>query len=199
MTISSVQSAMRLYDRSGQRLYLNVEEGRRFLTVAEHRRSDIRLFAQILFHTGVRLSEACAIETTDIQTSANVIAIRTLKKRNVGHVREVHIPNSLAQELSDFCSAQLPRQRLFPVNRTTAWRWIAAIMAEAELIGAHATPKGLRHGFGVRAILVGVPLPVLQKWMGHARLETTTIYTRIVGKEERQLAESMFDVTENGR
>lgn len=189
---------MRLYGEHGQRLYVNTEEGRRFLAAAERRRTDIRLFAKILFHTGVRLSEACAIETRDIQASANVIAIRTLKKRQPGHVREVHIPDALAQELSDFCSMQAPQNRLFPVCRSTAWRWITAIMAEADITGVQATPKGLRHGFGVRAILAGVPLPVLQKWMGHARLETTTIYTRIIGKEERQLAESMLDVAEIG-
>lgn len=196
MTIPTVQSAMRLYGEHGQRLYVNAEEGKRFLAAAERQRTDIRLFAQILFHTGVRLSEACAITPSDIQSSAHVIAIRTLKKRQPGHVREVHIPVSLAQDLSIQGSIYLPQQRLFPVNRSTAWRWTTSIMHEAAITGAHATPKGLRHGFGVRAVLAGVPLPVLQKWMGHSRLDTTAIYTRIIGREERRLAEGMFCVSD---
>lgn len=46
-------------------------------------------------------------------------------------------------------------------------------MAAAVIIGTPASPKGLRHGFGVNAIASGVRLPLLQKWMGHASLRTT--------------------------
>lgn len=184
---------MRLYGRHGKRLYLADDEAVRFLAVASTRRPDISLFSRILFHTGVRLSEARAIAKSDIQADAGVIAIRTLKQRNEGHVRELHVPSVLATELAVYCRRFGQDQRLFPVERSTAWRWITAIMAEADIAGAQASPKGLRHGFGVRAVMAGVPLPVLQKWMGHARLETTTIYTRILGREERRLAEAMFD------
>jgi integrase/recombinase XerD len=32
------------------------------------------------------------------------------------------------------------------------------------------------------------PLPMVQKWLGHAKLETTAIYTALVGQEERAVA-----------
>ncbi len=54
--------------------------------------------------------------------------------------------------------------------------------------GPHKCPKGLRHGFGIKAVMDGVPLNMLKKWMGHAKLETTEIYTNAVGEQERDIA-----------
>ncbi|MGD9804096.1 MAG: tyrosine-type recombinase/integrase [Hyphomicrobiaceae bacterium] len=61
--------------------------------------------------------------------------------------------------------------------------------------GPHATPKGLRHGFGLHAILSGVPINLVQKWLGHASLSTTPIYLEAVGSEERELAARMWALT----
>jgi integrase/recombinase XerD len=49
-------------------------------------------------------------------------------------------------------------------------------------------PKALRHGFAVDAVLNGVPLNILQRWLGHAKIETTAIYASAIGEEERTLA-----------
>ena len=51
----------------------------------------------------------------------------------------------------------------------TAWRQVHAVMEEAKLSGVKASPKGLRHGFGVTAVSAGIPLNLIQKWLGHAR------------------------------
>jgi len=65
-------------------------------------------------------------------------------------------------------------------------------MKLAGLNGVKATPKGLRHGFAITCISEGIPLPTLQKWLGHARLETTAIYLDFVGEDERRLAEKIW-------
>jgi integrase len=66
-------------------------------------------------------------------------------------------------------------------------------MQAAEIEGLHATPKGLRHGFGIQAVVSNVPLNLIQRWLGHARLTTTAIYADATGPEEKQLAERMWD------
>jgi len=38
----------------------------------------------------------------------------------------------------------------------------------------------------------GIPLNMLQKWLGHARLTTTAIYGDAVGAEERKMAEKLW-------
>jgi site-specific recombinase XerD len=58
--------------------------------------------------------------------------------------------------------------------------------------GPHASPKGLRHGFGITAISKGIALNMLQKWLGHAQLSTTAIYADAMGKEEQSIAARMW-------
>jgi integrase/recombinase XerD len=65
-------------------------------------------------------------------------------------------------------------------------------MQEARLDGPHASPKGLRHGFGVAAVSAGIPLNLVQKWLGHAQLTTTAIYANAVGAEEQDIARRMW-------
>ena len=56
-------------------------------------------------------------------------------------------------------------------------------MDKAGIEGVQASPKGLRHSYGVYAMLKGVPLHQLCKWMGHADVKTTAIYAQAVGEE----------------
>jgi integrase/recombinase XerD len=75
----------------------------------------------------------------------------------------------------------------------TAWRQVTTVMVATDIPdGPHRSPKCLRHGFGVYAILSGVPLNMLSKWMGHATLEVTAIYANALGTEEQGLAARMW-------
>jgi site-specific recombinase XerD len=65
-------------------------------------------------------------------------------------------------------------------------------MATAGLSGPPASPKGLRHGFGVTAVTAGIPLNLVQKWLGHAQLTTTAIYANAIGAEEQDIASRMW-------
>jgi integrase/recombinase XerD len=76
---------------------------------------------------------------------------------------------------------------LWSMARNTAWRHVGDVMKAAKIVGPHATPKGLRHGFGIKAITSGVPLNMLQKWLGHAQLSTISIYADAHGAEAHQL------------
>ena len=49
----------------------------------------------------------------------------------------------------------------------TGWRAVHEVTAAARLEGPHASSKGLRHGFGVPAVSAGIPLNLVQKWLGH--------------------------------
>lgn len=66
----------------------------------------------------------------------------------------------------------------------------------AGITGGMACPKGLRHGFAIACVGQGIPLTTIQKWLGHARLETTAIYLDATGdevfNEERELANHLW-------
>ena len=74
----------------------------------------------------------------------------------------------------------------------TSWRAVHAVMATTRLDGPHASPKRLRHGFGVAAVSAGIALNLVQKWLGHAQLTTTAIYADAVGAEEKDIARRMW-------
>jgi integrase/recombinase XerD len=44
-----------------------------------------------------------------------------------------------------------------------------------------ASPKGLRHGFGICAAEHNVPVNLIARWIGHASPATTAIYLDAVG------------------
>jgi integrase/recombinase XerD len=78
--------------------------------------------------------------------------------------------------------------RLWPLHRTTAWRLIKGVMAVVGLHGAVACRKAFRPDFGAGMIQAGIPVTLLQRWLGHARLSTTAICTEVTGLEELSMA-----------
>ena len=72
---------MSLYDRAGNRLYLNAEERAAFLAIAKRRPARDRTLCETLHYTGCRPSELIEITPARIDLSAGTITLRSLKKR----------------------------------------------------------------------------------------------------------------------
>jgi integrase len=124
----------------------------------------------------------------------------TLKQREYTRYRAIPVPDTLLDAL-DLVHQVRKAQRmksggkdclLWSWGRTQATKHIWAVMAQADIVGLHATPKGLRHGFGVKAAADTRNPRLVQKWLGHRNLETTVIYMDAVGEEERELASRMW-------
>ena len=71
-------------------------------------------------------------------------------------------------------------------------------MDKAGIEGHKATSRGLRHGFAVQALMT-VPITQVQIWLGHAYLQTTSIYAQVSGTEERELAEKLWAALKAGQ
>jgi integrase/recombinase XerD len=185
---------MRLYDCSGRRKYLTPDEREQFLQAAEDAPHPVRTFCATLVHTGCRLSEALALTATRVDLAAGVVVLESLKKRRKGIYRPVPVPPAFLDTLVAVHDlSALGNTRLWAWSRSTAWRRVKEVMEAAAIRGLCATPKGLRHGFGIKAVSCRVPLNLIQKWLGHAQLATTAIYTDAVGAEEKNIAERMWD------
>lgn len=186
-----------LYSAKGQRKYLTPDERARFLDAAWRcERAHLRTLCLTLAWTGCRISEALALTERCIEIDAGFIASTTLKRRSRAVViREIPVSPELVQELVAVhrIDGMHPDRRLWTLSRSRAWALVKQMMQAAEVAaGIHSTPKGLRHGFGLHAIRSGVPLNLVQKWLGHARMETTAIYLQATGPEEREMAERMW-------
>ncbi len=182
-----VMPVQSLLTTTGHRKYLNVAERRRFLKAAHKRPAQERLLCQALIWTGGRLSEVLALSSERLSIEDGVVIFRSLKKRNQHTYRHVPVPEPLLAEL---CKMSDP---IFPWARTQAWGIVKSVMKEAKISGPQATPRGLRHSFAVHAVISGIPLHLIQRWLGHSRLETTAIYSQALGPEERRIAKRMWD------
>ena len=199
-------SEMRLHDTAGNRLYLNAEERAAFLAAARRQPARDRTICETLHWTGCRPSELLEITPARVDLSGGTIAIRSLKKRKdaAGRAKVVYRSVPAPPEFLDTLNtahglreAQKSRKRagapIWPLSRVRVWQIVKRIMIEAGLPDApHRSPKGLRHGFGINATVNGIPLHMVQKWMGHAQLSTTAIYADAVGREEQDIAARMW-------
>ncbi len=200
-----------LYAIDGGRKYLNRAERARVLAVMASLDEDKALFALTLAWTGARVSEVLALTPSSFQVESGVVAFSTLKRRRFC-VREVPVPPSLIRALDDHFGLSAPqhygvrqnheeakhnpgaaRRRLWPWHRTTAWRLIKNVMGRAGVVGRPSCPRGLRHSFGVGTLQASVPLNLVQRWLGHARMSTTAIYADVSGPEERSFAERFWE------
>lgn len=182
-----------LYTRGGLRKYLNAAERLRFIAAAKaFPRPDIGALCLTIAYTGCRISEALTLTPASVETESGFVAVRSLKKRGRTVVREIPVPADLLNILTAI-RRDRPTDRLWTLCRSRAWQLIREVMRLASIPpGIHATPKGLRHGFGLHAVRSGVPLNLVQRWLGHARLETTSIYLQAMGAEEREFAARMW-------
>jgi integrase len=194
------QAGMALHTADGARKYLTTGERDAFLRAAEQADRQVRTLCMTLAYAGCRLSEALALTVDRVDLAAGQLVLESLKKRRTGVYRAVPVPPVLLEAL-DLVHGVREKQsrrgkgrgvRLWPWSRTTGWRAVHAVMEEAGLDGPHASPKGLRHGFGVAAVSAGIPLNLVQKWLGHAQLTTTAIYANAVGEEEQSIASRMW-------
>lgn len=188
-----------LYSIDGKRKYVTALERTAFLDAAENRPAHIRMFCRVLAYTGARISEILALTPRQIDFTAGVIVVESLKKRRRGIYRALPVPIELLAELErvhSIRSAQIDPvrsvERIWKFCRTTAWKQVKACMAEGGIAGEQAMPKGLRHGFGVGVLQSGVPINLAKKWLGHSRLTTTEIYTDAVGAEEQAIAKRFW-------
>ena len=151
----------------------------------------MRAFCMLLALAGCRISEALAITPQHLDHESKRVIFRTLKRRRTVF-RAVPIPDALMHLLVRLARDVADDARLWPWARQTAWRKVKALMESAEIEGGMASPKGLRHAYGIKAAASNVPQNLIQRWLGHAKPETTLIYMDAVGTEERQFAKRMW-------
>lgn len=197
---------MNLYDDQGNRLYLNAEERAAFLATARQRPARDRTLCETLHYTGCRPSELIEITPARVDLAGGTITLRTLKKRKDAAgkqkvvYRAVPVPPDFldilntAYDIRDIQKVRrLAGEPIWPLSRVRVWQIVKGVMIEAGIPDApQRSPKGLRHGFGINATVNGIPLHMVQKWMGHAQLSTTAIYADAVGKEEQDIAARMW-------
>lgn len=182
-----------VFNRYGQRKYLTSSEVDSFVRSAKATSIEVQSFCWMLAFSGCRISEALSMTRDSIDFEAKHVIIRCLKKRGKRVFRAIPLPPDYLKLLRRWLGQDRQGTALlWPWSRMTGYRRICEVMQAAGVRGSYATPKGLRHAFGVRAIQASVPLTLVQRWLGHADIKTTAIYTGAMGPEEREIAARMW-------
>jgi site-specific recombinase XerD len=144
-----------------------------------------------IYATGLRVSEACRLQTGDIDAERQVIQVRHGKG---GKQRLVPLSDRLLGVLRTYWQHERPPQPwLFasgsggPMRRQTAHE---ALRRTARQIGIDkkVSPHVLRHSFATHLLDAGTELRVIQVLLGHASIQSTTRYVRVSTKLLTQTA-----------
>lgn len=142
-----------------------------------------KLFLSLLYATGMRVSEGVRVRFGDVDVTRRQLKVVQGKGRRD---RIVTLPDSLAPLLERLGRCSRPTDFLFPSPESparhicprTAQRWMARAVRLASL-SSSATCHSLRHSFATHLLENGVDVRFIQKLLGHLRLETTTLYTKL--------------------
>lgn len=152
-----------------------------------------RAILELLFSTGLRVSELCSL-TTDTDFSAGEFSVRG----KGGKVRVVFVSDeaktavknylSKRKDMSDALFVQVDgiakkekTKDVKPLTRRSIERIVKQLAIKAG-ISKKVTPHVIRHSFATDLLSNGADLRSVQMLLGHANISTTQIYTHITDK-----------------
>jgi site-specific recombinase XerD len=176
---------------------LSSEEVARFLDAAPGLKYKVAL--SVAYGAGLRVSEVVALKVSDIDSKRMVIRIEQGK----GHKdRYVMLSPHLLELLRAWYNAARPQGWLFPgmnpVNPMSARQLRRACDTAAQMaeIGKPVSPHTLRHSFATHLLLEqNTDIRVIQVLLGHAKLDTTALYTRVATKTIRDIVSPLDRIT----
>ncbi len=163
------------------------------MTPAEVR---LRLMIQLLYATGLRVSELCGL-TLDAVAEGEGVVLRVVGKG--GKTRLVPLGEVAAGTMHDYLKDARPKLKgangpwvfaspsgHMPLTRVRVFQ----LLVEAgERVGVKVAPHHLRHTFATHLLANDADLRAVQLMLGHASLNTTQIYTKVAGERLRETLE----------
>lgn len=149
---------------------------------------------ELLYATGIRVSELIALDVTDCSLSAGFI-----RCESKGRERIIPLYPTAVKALSDYIKDVRPQLLADPaetalfvnmngerMSRQGFWKIVKHYQETAQ-IEKDITPHTLRHSFAVHLLENGADLRAIQEMLGHADISSTQIYTHVVKKQLRDI------------
>lgn len=154
---------------------------------------------EVLYATGLRVSELVALPVTAAKRDARLIEIRG----KGGKERLVPLSKAAQAAMRDYVGLRAAEGAyekspwLFPSHgdsghftRQAFARDLKDLAVATGLPSAKVSPHVLRHAFASHLLQNGADLRVVQQLLGHADISTTQIYTHVLDERLRELVES---------
>jgi integrase/recombinase XerD len=195
---------------------LTVDEVERLLRVAtvsdaaaplreRLRAARLACILEILYATGLRVSELVALPFSAARRDARVIVVRGKGNKE----RLVPLNNAAKNAMADYlelCRQSGPNTAskwLFPslgvsghLTRQHLARELKTLAAAAGLRADQVSPHVLRHAFASHLLHNGADLRVVQTLLGHADISTTQIYTHVLEERLKSLVRDLHPLAE---
>lgn len=152
-----------------------------------------RAMLELLYATGIRVSELISLRVTDINLQQGYIMCRDSQKERtipigktaiaalqvyLGEVRHILLRDNNDKTLFVNCNG-------YPMTRQGFWK-ILKTYAHAAHISEEITPHMLRHSFAAHLVQNGANLKSVQQMLGHSDISTTQVYMHL-NKETEEL------------
>lgn len=148
---------------------------------------------ELLFSTGMRISELCSLKPADIDLYDGNILIygKGAKERmiQIGNEDVTHILEEYQHEYQN----QIKSSGYFFVNRLgvrlseQSVREIIKKYTCAAGIELHITPHMFRHSFATSLLEADVDIRYIQKMLGHSSINVTEIYTHVAMEKQKNI------------
>lgn len=151
---------------------------------------------EVLYGTGVRVSELCDLKLRDVEFGSGYVRVRGKGRKE----RLVPLGRTALEQLERYLMEARPailKGRRTNALFVTTWGRKFTRRAVAKLVDQHAraaghgtkrvSPHKLRHAFATHLVEGGADLRAVQMMLGHADLATTQIYTHVDGRRLREV------------
>ena len=145
---------------------------------------------ELLYATGIRVTELISLNVDDINLSAGIIRCRSRDRERV-----IPIYPAAIKALSDYITIVRVQMLADPedtalfvnmsgerMSRQGFWKVIKHYQEKAK-IDKDITPHTLRHSFATHLLENGADLHSIQEMLGHADISSTQIYTQLINKQ----------------
>jgi integrase/recombinase XerD len=165
---------------------------------------------EVLYATGLRVSELVALPLSASRSGASMIVVRGKGNKE----RLVPLNEASRQAMADYLAAihalKAPKQKtatsskwLFPsfgesghLTRQHFARDLKELAASAGLAPRLVSPHVLRHAFASHLLHNGADLRIVQTLLGHTDISTTQIYTHVVEERLKSLVRDLHPLAE---
>jgi integrase/recombinase XerD len=165
---------------------------------------------EVLYATGLRVSELVALPLSASRSGAGMIVVRGKGNKE----RLVPLNEASRQAMADYLAAihalKAPKQKtaanskwLFPsfgesghLTRQHFARDLKELAASAGLAPRLVSPHVLRHAFASHLLHNGADLRIVQTLLGHTDISTTQIYTHVVEERLKSLVRDLHPLAE---
>lgn len=151
---------------------------------------DVADAVSVLIDTGMRCGELWNVRADDVDLKGNVLLIYGVEGKGTknGTYRSVYMTNRVAEIMKRRSNKPKP----FDHNNTWLrhpWDRVRSIMGLSD--DKDFSPHVCRHTCASRLVRKGVPLPVVQKWLGHKNIQTTMKYSHLMPTDLAQAAKAL--------